>query len=300
MLETFFQDERIPRNKVRDTIVALHYFPLCVWDTVTWEILCKRCSHNCRRKEFKLYYYASDYNLSKVCSKVIQIFLFPFCLRSLGWRIKHEKSKYWDVIRHQCEGYGENNTSRCVLDSTYELEDLLEDIWIENPRVPANRRPSIKNERFWISDFTLTWPGRCYTVNITKRKGYNQIHLFLNSSMAFKIFVHDPKYFLYSQNPQAIPLTTWIIPKQTRFFSLSVVETENQELNVPNDPCDDDIEYNFSACIKKSLSVKIGCRNIWNNWSSENFSTCSTLEDFRWNTSLNFAFFQSFMRQITF
>ena len=99
--------------------------------------------------------------------------------------------------------------------------------------------------------------------------------------MAFKIFVHDPKYFLYSQNPQAIPLTTWIIPKQTRFFILSVVETENQELNVPNDPCEDDIEYNFSASIKSSVFVNIGCQTKWYNRSSENFSTCNTLEDFR-------------------
>ena len=43
--------------------------------------------------------------------------------------------------------------------------------------------------------------------------GNNLIHVFLNTTRTFIVFVHDPKFFVYTYNPQAIPMTTWILPK---------------------------------------------------------------------------------------
>ena len=121
----------------------------------------------------------------------------------------------------------------------------------------------------------------CFTLNITDPAGNNLIHLFLNTNLTFIVFVHDPAYFVYTYNPPAIPMTTWIMPKVKTFLSLSLVETEHQELNVPDDPCEENTDYNFQACVKRSLSRQIGCRTKWDKWTEEKWPLCNTLEQFR-------------------
>ena len=121
----------------------------------------------------------------------------------------------------------------------------------------------------------------CFTLNVEESQGNTHIHLFLNINLTFIVFVLDPDFFLYTYNPQAIPMTTWIVPKTKTFHSLSLVETVHEELNVPDDPCEEDTEYNFSACVKRSLSREIGCRTKWDKWTAKNWSLCNHLDQFR-------------------
>ena len=110
----------------------------------------------------------------------------------------------------------------------------MEDAWLENPVKPTHPQLSLMEEerlgsrscfcssssscRFWRADFTLTWPGMCYTLEVDDPKGNNLVHLFLNTNRTFIIFVHDPQFFLYTYNPQAIPMTTWILPLSRTFL----------------------------------------------------------------------------------
>ena len=90
----------------------------------------------------------------------------------------------------------------------------------------------------------------CFTLsNLTPSfsLGNNLVHLFLNTSRTFIVFVHDPKFFVYTYNPQAIPMTTWILPKTKTFVSLSLVETTHSHLNLPSNPCEEDERYNFQV-----------------------------------------------------
>ena len=57
--------------------------------------------------------------------------------------------------------------------------------------------------------------------------------------------------------------------------------TEVEELDVPEDPCNTDPDYNFDACIKESLSRQVGCRTRWDQWSDKDILPCSTMEQFR-------------------
>ena len=161
------------------------------------------------------------------------------------------------------------------------LQELVEDSWLEIPRAPTNKKLSIMKKIFWTPDFTLAWSGMCYTLDIEDSKGNNLIHFFLNINLTFIVFIHDPNYYLNSNNPQTIPMTTWIVPKENRFERLSLVETEHKELNVPADPCEEDINYNFYACIKQSLSTQIGCRSKWDKWTATNLTLCNTMKQFR-------------------
>ena len=90
----------------------------------------------------------------------------------------------------------------------------------------------------------------CFTLaNLTPSfsMGNNLIHFFLNTNRTFIVFIHDPKFFVYTYNPQAIPMTTWILPKTKTFVSLSLVETTHFHLNLANNPCEEDDSYNFQV-----------------------------------------------------
>ena len=113
-------------------------------------------------------------------------------------------------------------------EKTYKLQELVEDSWLGNPRAPTNKKLSIMKTIFWTPDFTLAWSGMCYTLDIEDSKGNNLVHFFLNINLTFIVFIHDPNYYLNSNNPQTIPMTTWIVPKENRFERLSLVETEHQ------------------------------------------------------------------------
>ena len=76
-------------------------------------------------------------------------------------------------------------------------------------------------------------------------------------------------------------MTTWQIPKENIFERLALVETEHVELNVPDDPCEEDTEYNFSACVKRSMSSQIGCRTMWDTGNEANLTLCDNLDQFR-------------------
>ena len=186
------------------------------------------------------------------------------------------------MLRHQCKGYALNDTQTCIERETYRLSEIITDSWLENPETPSLQKHSLMREEYWTEDFTLTWPGMCFTLNTIEERGMNNlIHLFLNVNLTFIVFIHDPSYFLYTYNPQAIPMTMWIIPPSRTFHSLSLVEREHKELDVPDDHCEDDLEYKFSACIKRSLARRIGCRTRWDRWTPCNYSTCATLDQFR-------------------
>jgi hypothetical protein len=182
-----------------------------------------------------------------------------------GWRNGNKNSKFGYVLQHQCDKYGRSDTVNCIEETTYNL----------------NPKPSLRKEAFWNADFTLTWPGMCFTLNVEESQGNNLIHHFLNINLTLIVFFHDPDYFLYTYNPQAIPMNTWIVPKTKAFHCLSLVETVHEEPNVPDDPCEEDTRYNFSVCVKKSLSREIGCRTKWDKWMVKNWSLCNNLDQFR-------------------
>ena len=51
---------------------------------------------------------------------------------------------------------------------------------MENPIRPTANRPNLRNRAYWTADFTQTWSGMCYTLNVEESEGNNELHLFLN------------------------------------------------------------------------------------------------------------------------
>ena len=144
---------------------------------------------------------------------------------------------------------------------------------------------------------------------------YHHVYLYLNTSFKYTIFVHDPKYFLVTQNNLALPiLFVTFDPKQSFSHFEQLVVTEHHLL----DNCNPEPGYNFNKCIEEvkkyyiiyicityyikvftpknppgssklfnpfilqSLEMSIGCNLPWSQSVEEKLHhKCDTIQDYR-------------------
>ena len=112
----------------------------------------------------------------------------------------------------------------------------------------------------FTEDSTHPWSGKYYTLNLPFKIGPNdQLYLFLaNTTLFTTIFIHDPKLFVYAENPGALPMELTSFKTSAGYSHVYRLElTEMNELNVPNDPCNPNPHYNFRTCVKQSVSKQV-------------------------------------------
>ena len=96
----------------------------------------------------------------------------------------------------------------------------------------------------FTEDSTHSWSGKYYTLNLPFNIGPNndtdQLFLFLSNTTLFTtVFVHDPKFFVFTDNLVAIPMEVASFKTRTSYSHYYRLDlTEMNELNVPADPCD--------------------------------------------------------------
>ena len=170
----------------------------------------------------------------------------------------------------------------CIENKTFNVKEVISDVIIG-----YTERTSLANQRnLWSEDFTYSRGGRYYTLNMSRRLGPNdetdQLFLCLNPGLDFRIFVHDPNYFIFNDNPVGLQKEMMkIYPKTSTSHFYRLAMTEVEELDVPDDPCNSDPDYNFQACVKESLSSQVGCRTKWDKWSDRNRPVCRDVEHYR-------------------
>ena len=180
--------------------------------------------------------------------------------------------------------------------NTYNFSELVVDAWLENPKRPTERRPSLMDEvclvnhvqilsstKGWFQakscfvsrlQALLRWDsggasshlhglvgahwalgtaqcnmiiiitachhrdcnnqitisihiisarfaGMCYTLTRVNPEGNSLVHIFLNASLTYIVFVHDPEFFLYTYNPQ---VSNWVkkFLKKKLFFRVII------------------------------------------------------------------------------
>ena len=88
-----------------------------------------------------------------------------------------------------------------------------------------------------------------------------------------------------------------VTPRSGRvYYSLAL--TEHRKQQTPKNPCEDELTYSFTACVKESLSDSVGCRLPWDSLSDQTRPKCTDLQQFRtFTTDLEFFQFAT-MRQI--
>ena len=142
--------------------------------------------------------------------------------------------------------------------------DLLKGVWLGHVRrIPLNVTKDVLTE-----DSGHSRSGRFYTLNLPLTIGpdddKDQVFLFLsNITLQYQLFIHDPKFFVYSDNLVGIPMEVRVFTIRSSVSHYQRINLiEMNELDVPSDPCNANPSYNFRSCVKKSITRKVSFPSI--------------------------------------
>jgi hypothetical protein len=194
----------------------------------------------------------------------------------LGWKVSNDKFS----IKSYCE-----NSTRiddCIMLNTFNQTEVFKDVILGF----TEKQSLLKDKDIWTDDFTNSWIGRTYTLDIKHKIGpkyeTSQLFVALSSDLHYTIYLHDLSYFVASDNAFGLPrITLTIFPNETRSTFYKITLTEMEKLDFPEDPCNLDREYHFQTCIKESLSRQVGCRTKWDRWSQARWPLCTTMDQYR-------------------
>ena len=147
----------------------------------------------------------------------------------------------------------------CIEENTLNRSDILKRVFVGY----RDRKEINLTQKILIEDFTSTWAGRYYTLNLPSKIGPHsdddQLFLGLNTNLTYTIFVHDPKYFLFNENPIALPtiMRRFQTGKDPNSLVYRLALTEVHKLNLPSSPCNEVADFNFESCLKRSVSEKV-------------------------------------------
>ena len=198
-----------------------------------------------------------------------------------GWK-SNNGFKYYNWVEHLCKNYLSENQSivACIEEKTFNLSEISKKVTLG---IGRRSRPAEVN---WTEDFTHSSTGRQYTLKIDKRLSVGKLtHLIrirLQPNLVYSIFFHDEKYFYISRNPVSGPPSVQkIVDPQKLPYYYQIGLTEVKELNLPNDPCNEDPDYSFNACIKESFTKTAGCRTKWDHIGLKDLPICTEMSQFR-------------------
>ena len=186
----------------------------------------------------------------------------------MGWKEKHISNAHDnDTIVHQCKGFA--TVEQCLDSQTFDST------FIRGTLLGYETKLSLTEEGdVWKPDFTYVRYGRSYTFHPERKIGpeddKDQLIILLDNNYCYDIFVHEKKFFILNDNRCALPSNYFkLIPDASNHskvvYKISV--TQHIELNVPEDPCVEDDQYDFGVCVKESLARQVGCRPSWDVWS---------------------------------
>ena len=153
----------------------------------------------------------------------------------------------------------------CFDSLTFNKEELL-----FNTRAVSFKAPVFTNiSTAWTTTIQVPVFGRCQTARtFGKMDEASAIKLDLNSSVDYKIFLHDPDFFILPINPSSTPALA--IPLELSATNMSssysvmqyILAEENILLDRANYPCTDYRETgsSFTQCVVDDISKSTGCK----------------------------------------
>ena len=149
-------------------------------------------------------------------------------------------------------------TEKCIEENSLTRSDLFKGIIKGfDLQMPLN-----VTEDMWTEDSTTYWTGRHFTLNLPLTIGpdddTDEIYILLsNISLHYKLFIHDPKFFMNSDKP-SVPMEVTAFSTRSSFnqyYRISLIEMN--ELDVPSDPCYTGLNSNFHECVKYKVANKV-------------------------------------------
>ena len=190
-----------------------------------------------------------------------------------GWKAPEGVNSIEDVC-----GDFDGPIDECINEKTYNQSETFHDILVGE----SQRESMLETPNGLSTEYARTQEGRYYTLDVSKKVGpVNQIYIALKHDIIYQIFIHDPNYFILSYNPSFGSIMRIVNPNISTNYYYNLIMTEVQELDLPEDPCNTDPDYNFQACIKKSQSSLVGCRTKWDRWSHQDTPLCTTVAQYK-------------------
>ena len=148
---------------------------------------------------------------------------------------------------------------KCIMARTPNASNLIESV-----QLGYERRMFINlTKEMLTEDFSQIWAGRYFTLNLPISIGpdddEDQLFIVLYPQFIYQILVHDPEFFIFTDNPTAIPqMNKYFDAQNTYSHYYRLVLTEMHELDIhQSDPCNPNYDYNFSECVKNSVSMQV-------------------------------------------
>ena len=177
---------------------------------------------------------------------------------------------------------------QCTEDSIFDLHDVVEFEGYDYSYVvdtdTRQRMPLV--ESHWKMRLNSD-KGACITFQDFQHMPTREVlKIGLTKDLKHQAFVHDPKFFHKSDNPD-IPINNNVLdPGDYELSRLVLVEHEN--LDVPDKRCNPIQNYSFTNCVKEVFSNEVGCAL---HWDLENVSLdlpkCATIEQYRYFASID-------------
>ena len=197
-----------------------------------------------------------------------------------GWKNLNQVQNTNEIMQEYCHTY--NNIEKCISESTFNQTEAVKIVTIG-----FDRQKHLMDPNLWTEDLTTVWTGRSFTLNIpqTIQPDYeDELFIQFEKKLFHDIFIHDKHFFIMNLNLIGLPsIYKRLNPNTTDSHYYQFSLTEHEELNVPNDPCNEDKNYIYQVCIKQSISNQVGCKSYWDQLEkNNNIIQCNTLEEYRY------------------
>ena len=159
----------------------------------------------------------------------------------------------------------------------------------------AEQNP-VMDPSMWSSKMATVYYGMCHTFifadNLRADMISDGLLFFLDPELSYRIIFHDPKFYHVVSNTFTFP-RIWLeyqagknmVPGNYEWYYISV--TEHHLLNRPEQPCEEEEQYDFLQCVKTSQARRVGCRPPWDSWSPQDIQLCRTVDQLQQHESLD-------------
>ena len=187
------------------------------------------------------------------------------------------------LLGYVCKNLEGQDLIECAEREVLSLSDVVtfEITYASNPRIQpktVEMNPPVKNH--WSMSFNRD-EGPCFTYqNNHHMDTQGMLRIGLNARFKHRVFIHDPRFFINSDNPAIPNGLTFVDPGEWQLIKLTVVEHRN--LDIPDKRCSPGQNYSLTGCVKDFFSKEVGCKLHWDrNDTQGDLPICSTAEQYR-------------------
>ena len=197
--------------------------------------------------------------------------------------LKSATAEEKSILEYICGGTEGDELIECVEKNVFDLASIVQfEGYGSSIRIDPNTMKDFPLiEKNWKMSFDYA-KGPCLTFQNNQHMGTIEkgLKIGLNESMKHLIFVHDPRYFIKSKNPD-IPVNEDVLEPGT-YSIMSIKVVEHRNLDVPNKRCNPEEKYSLTDCVREAFSNEVGCTL---HWAQNDFLTdlpiCTTVEQHR-------------------